>query len=248
MDLQVHSAYFAGMKFDPPPRFGPDASILIVATPHRKSILVLNLPGGIEEAIVPATYLADRVNGKNNEVLASALGHDDRAFAPAVLPPKTLAAWTDLGAYGKDNVIRVPGMGSYARLDAWWVDADIGEAAWGEPKLIERCSSCAGPCIRACPNACFHEGSFYVDAARCLTFLNEGSPDFPEWLPHGAHSSAIGCLRCQDACPENARYTRLVERRFVYDERTSQAILEGKAADTLPSEAAQLIRLLELVA
>jgi epoxyqueuosine reductase len=243
LDARVHEKYFRHMKFRPPDSFGSEASLLVAATPHHRTILVLDLPGGAFEATVPSTYLADRVRARNEETLRAALR--ERAFAPALLPFKTLAACVGLGAYGKDNVLRVDGMGSYARLDAWWVDADLGEAAWGPPRTLERCAAC-GACIRACPNACFREGSFVIDASRCLTFLNEGPGPFPPWLPARAHSAAIGCLRCQEACPENARHRRGVERRYVFDRQTSQAILEGKPAASLAPEAAELIRLLEL--
>jgi len=70
--------------------------------------------------------------------------------------------------------------------------------------------------------------------------------DFPAWLPARAHSAAIGCLRCQEACPENTRHKRAVERRYVFDRQTSQALLEERPAASLAPEAAELIRLLEL--
>jgi len=136
-------------------------------------------------------------------------------------------------------------MGSYARLDAWWVDADLPEASWEAPKTLARCADC-GACLRSCPNGCFREGVFSVGASRCLTFLNEGDGHFPVWLSPGAHSAAIGCLRCQEACPENARHRGSVERRFIFDPETSLAILNGRPAAELPPNAAELIRLLEL--
>ena len=58
--------------------------------------------------------------------------------------------------------------------------------------------------------------------------------------------AAIGCLRCQEACPENTRHKRAVERRYVFDRQTSQALLEERPAASLAPEAAELIRLLEL--
>jgi len=243
LDRNVHGKYFGDMRFQAPASFAAHASLLVVATPHHRSVLVLDLPGGAFEATVPVTYLADRVKALNEQIIRAAL--QGRAFEPAILPLKTLAACAGLGAYGKDNVLRVDGMGSYARLDAWWVDADLGESGWGPPRTLERCAIC-GACLRACPTACFREEAFVMDASRCVTFLNEGSGGFPAWLPASAHSAAIGCLRCQEACPENAPLRRGVERRYVFDRRTSQALLEGKPAASLEPAAAELIRLLEL--
>lgn len=245
MDQRVHAAYFGGMKFGPPAPFGQDASLLVVATPHQRSVIALDLPGGAVEATIPSTYLSDRITAKNNELLGAVLGPLGRLTEPALLPLKTLAACAGLGAYGRDNVLRVQGMGSYARLDAWWIDDDLGERNWGPPQILPRCAHC-GACIRACPNGCFRDGAFGVDAPRCLTFLNEGAGDFPDWLPAGAHTAAIGCLRCQEACPENAKHRAAVERRFVFDRKTSQALLEGTPVDALPPEAAEVVRLLEL--
>ena len=245
MDPRVHQGYFGGMKFEPPASHGTQASLLVVATPHSRSVIVLDLPDGVVEATIPSTYLSDRVNARNNEILGAVLGPLGREFEPAILPFKTLAAWAGLGVYGRDNVLRFEGMGSYARLDAWWIDAELPEATWGPPMTLARCATCSA-CLRACPNGCFREGIFSIDASRCLTFLNEGVGDFPGWLPQRAHSAAIGCLRCQEACPENARHRRFVERRFVFDRQTSRAILDGRAAAALPPDAAELIRLLEL--
>ncbi len=245
MDPRVHQGYFGGMRFEPPASYHTEASLLVAASPHSRSVLVLDLPGGLVEATIPSTYLADRVNAGNNEILGTVLGPLGCAFEPAILPLKTLAAWAGLGVYGKDNVLRIEGMGSYARLDAWWIDAGLPEASWGTPKTLARCATCSA-CLRACPNGCFREGIFSIDASRCLTFLNEGVGDFPGWLPQRAHSAAIGCLRCQEACPENAKHRRFVERRFIFDRQTSRAILDGRPAAALPPEAAELIRLLEL--
>lgn len=243
MDARVHQKYFSGMKYRPPASYGADASLLVAATPHQRSVVVLDLPTGTLEATVPSTYLADRIRARNEEIIRAAL--PGRALEPANLPLKTLAARAGLGAYGKDNVLRVDGMGSYARLDAWWVDADLGEAFWGQPRTLERCAACSA-CVKACPNACFRQDAFVIDSSRCLTFLNEGFGAFPSWLPAHAHSAAIGCRRCQEACPENAPYRRGVERRYVFDRRTSQALIEGRPAATLEPQAAELIRLLEL--
>ncbi len=245
MDHRVHAAYFGGMRFVPPASYGLDASLLVVATPHQRSIISLDLPDGAVEATIPSTYLSDRIKAKNDVLLGMLLGPLGRSFESASLPLKTLAACAGLGAYGKDNVLRVDGMGSYARLDAWWVDLDLGEERWGPPQVLARCAHC-GACVRACPNGCFQEDTFLLDTSRCLTFLNEGFGDFPNWLPAEAHSAAIGCLRCQEACPENVKHRAAVERVFVFDRRTSQALLEGRSTDSLPLEAADLLRTLEL--
>jgi hypothetical protein len=35
-------------------------------------------------------------------------------------------------------------------------------------------ASC-GACVRACPNVCFTDSRFIIDATKCLTFINKGA-------------------------------------------------------------------------
>jgi epoxyqueuosine reductase len=57
--------------------------------------------------------------------------------------------------------------------------------------------------------------------------LNECEAPFPAWVEPSWHAWAIGCLRCQQVCPENATVELLVEPPERFDEAESAAILAG---------------------
>jgi epoxyqueuosine reductase len=240
----IYDAYFPGMSAVH--KLANGASIIVVASPDANSIMILDLPDGPFQAVIPATYLADRVAASNEAILKGVLGSRGYSFERAVLPVKTLAARTGLGAYGRDNILYVKGMGSFARLNAYWTDAALGESGWGESGVMTACASCS-VCAAVCPTDCIHEGDFLVDATRCLTFLNEGEGAFPSWLDPSAHNAAIGCLKCQEACPENAAYRSAVSRRFAFDREASLGLLEGRSAGSSAPEAARLLALLGMV-
>ncbi len=140
-------------------------------------------------------------------------------------PLKTLAACAGLARYGRNNVAYVAGLGSWLQLGACVSDAPPpDDAAWGEPRLLERCERCTA-CLRACPTAAIGGERFLLHTERCLTYHNESRAPFPDWLEPSAHHTAVGCLRCQKACPENhaAGLVEATPERF--DEAETAAIL-----------------------
>jgi epoxyqueuosine reductase len=239
----VYETYLTSIADSPPESVRGAESLLLVASPQGRSILVLDLPEGPFESVIPATYLVDRIRAKNRELLEGILGARGIAFGLARLPLKTFAGLSGLGRYGRDNVIRVEGMGSYVRLDAYWIRAALGEGRWGEPELLERCASCRA-CARACPYGCIRDEDFAVDASRCLTFWNECPDPFPAWLRPEAHNATVGCMRCQEACPENAPFRTSVDLRVQLDRQSSLGLMEGRPAAELPEGAALLVRAL----
>ena len=225
---EVFSRYLKGFGFEPPKELPRARSVLLVASPIGRSVIELKTESGRIDALIPPTYGADELYAENEALLAPILEAAGSGFARARLPLKNLAARSGLGRYGRDNVLRFPGAGSFVRLDAWWTELSAAGESWGEPRMLERCASCRA-CAAACPAGCFVEGRFLLDASRCLTFINEGDGDFPAGLDPRVHNAAVGCLRCQDACPENRGVEgRKVYRRFVLTREESRAILEGK--------------------
>jgi epoxyqueuosine reductase len=243
----VFEKYLKDFSFVPPASLPAAKSILLVATPIGRSILELRLEQGIIEAVIPPTYGAEEVLVENEAVLDAILGPRGKAYERAWLPLKALAARMGLARYGRDNILRFEGAGSFVRLDAWWTDLDAEGEPWGPAQKLERCASC-GACAKACPNGCISEDRFLIDAARCLTFMNEGKSPFPAWLPAGAHNAVVGCLRCQDACPENRDVPGCeVYRRFVLDRLASEAILAARPYAELPAIAATAVRAAEMI-
>jgi len=154
-------------------------------------------------------------------------------FAAAHLEPplKTLAACAGLARYGRNNVAYVDGLGSWLQLGACVTDAPPpDDAIWGEPRLLERCARCTA-CLRACPTGAIGGERFLLHTERCLTYHNESHAPFPGWLDPSVHHTAVGCLRCQKACPED-RAAGLVEatpERF--DEAETATILAAERGE-----------------
>jgi len=147
-------------------------------------------------------------------------GHRAVRFEP---PLKTLAACA--------------GLGSYLMLAACATDAPSpDDATWAEPPQLARCERCS-----ACPTGAIHADRFLLETDRCLTYVNEDRAPFPAWVDPAWHTCAVGCLRCQQACPENALVGLAIEPPEEFDERESAAILAATARSELaPATLAKL--------
>jgi epoxyqueuosine reductase len=243
----IYSRYLAHFSFIPPDALPTARSVLLVASPIGRSSIELDLECGPFVASIPPTYGGQELIAEAEALLADILSPRKIGFVGAWLPWKSLAARAGLARYGRDNVLHFKGAGSFVRLDAWWIELAAEGEYWGEPETLARCASC-GACIKACPNGCFSEGKFIVDASKCLTFLNEGPGDFPDWLGPECHNAAVGCLRCQDACPDNRNVPgKAIYRRFTLDREASALVLAGRPIAELPELAAQAVRAAEMV-
>jgi epoxyqueuosine reductase len=230
----IFDTYLAHFQFAVPSTLPTASSILLVASPIGRSLIELDTAEGLVEAVIPPTYGAEELQKENEAILEPILKAAGCGFARAWLPNKSLAAGCGLGRYGKDNILRFERLGSYVRLDAWWTELPADPSCWGPPQSLERCAGC-GACARACPNRCIREDRFTIDASRCLTFMNESSEPFPPWVDPSAHNAAVGCLRCQDACPENrASRGREAYRRLPLNRAASEWLIAGKPAADLP--------------
>ena len=203
-----------------------------VARPLTQATLTL---GGAERTVpVPPHYagyytVPDELTAGVAAALAPS-GHRAVRFEP---PLKTLAACSGLARYGRNNIAYVPGLGSYLLLAACATDAPPpADAAWGEPLELERCGSCTA-CLRACPTGAIQADRFLLHTDRCLTLVNEDPAPFPDWVDPAWHTCAVGCLRCQQVCPENADVELAVSPAETFDERETAAILAATSRSEL---------------
>jgi epoxyqueuosine reductase len=143
----------------------------------------------------------------------AALAPRGHRAAEARVPLKTAAAAAGLARYGINNVAYVEGLGSYVQLAACVTDAPPPAGAhFLEAQRLGRCGGCTA-CLHACPTGAVPGDRFVLHADRCLTAVNESEEPFPEWVDPAWHACAVGCLRCQQVCPENATVTLRVEPR-----------------------------------
>ena len=207
-------------------------SVLVIAAPQCKSLAEFNCQGNIIEAVLPPTYISRKINEQVTKILNSVFSETDYSFAKAVLPLKLLAVRSGLGRYGRNNVCYVPGLGSFVRLAAYITDYDFEGDSWGAIKSLESCSSCTA-CIDNCPTGAIDRDRFLIHAQNCITNFNEYGTPIPEWISPGWHDSLLGCMKCQAACPHNAKLIDKVEERICFDENETEMILNAKPFDSL---------------
>jgi len=79
-----------------------------------------------------------------------------------------------------------------------------------------------------------------------LSFHNEHSGDFPDFIDPSVHHCLFGCLRCQDVCPENKKLSWIKEKEsFLEDETTF--ILNNNPFNDIPYSTRQKLERLCLI-
>jgi epoxyqueuosine reductase len=140
-----------------------------------------------------------------------------------------------MAEYGKNNIAYVEGMGSFLRLRAFLSNMPPGRSDWLEPRVMKECDSCKA-CLNACHTRAIVPDRFLIHAERCITFLNEGTEEFPEWVDPAWHNSLVGCMRCQLICPVNKQFVKWVEEGEDFNEAETELILNGVPLDHIPPE------------
>jgi epoxyqueuosine reductase len=209
-----------------PPGVTPARSVVVGATSRPLTRATLTVHGEPREVVVPPHYagyhtVPDGLVAALTAALAPS-GHTAARFEP---PLKTLACGAGLARYGRNNIAYVPGLGSYLMLAACATDAPPPpEASWEEPLQLDRCERCTA-CLRACPGGAIRPDRFLLQTDRCLTSANEDEAPFPDWVDPSWHHCAVGCLRCQQSCPENACVELQIAPAEVFDEQETADIL-----------------------
>ncbi len=225
-------------------------SILIVASPSPASLTLLFTQAGKQiPVLLPASYVDKEKAPVRIERYLQAFLHP-RGFhvrhAPR-LPHKLLAVRSGLGAYGRNNICFVEGMGSFLNLSPYFSDIPCSEDAWQEIHSMERCRTCQA-CLQACPTAAILPARFLIDNERCLTFFNEagGEWNFPAWIDPAAHHTLYGCLRCQMACPANQPYLNTRLEPVAFSEQETACLWEGRPFEEFPAALQQKVEALNM--
>ena len=117
---------------------------------------------------------------------------------------RSFACSAGIGFVGKNNMLIVPGYGSFFYLAEILTTASL---EFVPAKSMEnQCGSCT-LCIDSCPTGAL-EKPFSIDASRCLSYLTieyKGAVGRVEGGKMG--DCFFGCDRCQEVCPLNVRET-----------------------------------------
>ncbi len=113
---------------------------------------------------------------------------------------RSFAYGSGLGFIGKNNMLIVPGYGSYLFLVEILTTADIPFSEAEPVKSL--CGTCT-LCLDVCPTVAL-EAPYRLNASRCLSYLTiekKGGLDRETGRKMGR--CFFGCDRCQEACPHN---------------------------------------------
>jgi len=234
IDAPLYDRCLSSFKFDVTTNLPGTCSIIMTAAPQPQREVTFHFDGQTYSVIIPPTYYADTDDQVRN-ILENILTTNGYQLHRAALPLKLLAVCSGMAEYGKNNIAYVEGLGSFVRLKAFLSDMPTNRGEWLEPRVMKECDKCKA-CLKACPTGAIVRDRFLIHAERCLTFLNEGSERFPEWIDPAWHNSLIGCMKCQVVCPVNKQFVKWVEQGEDFTEAETELILNGVLLDRLPPE------------
>lgn len=219
-------------------------SVVMVAVPAPVHTLPVTAYGRTVEALIPPTYV--RYRATFDDVLVdmkrSALP-ENVGVETLKAPLKSLAVHMGLVVYGRNNVTYRPGLGSGHQLCGYAVGmaaptVGLGGPGAGLETMLDRCRDCRA-CLKACPTGAIREDRFLISAERCYTLLSESRKPFPDWARLPRSICLIGCMACQQACPENKGRLRLMPSGVELNGGETDVLIEvGRALDSPPGSRA----------
>jgi epoxyqueuosine reductase len=203
-------------------------SILVVAVPRTAHVLSFSVGGRKIETILPPTYVRYRkLFEEVRDDLSAALAGFDCRLEVLGAPLKALGNRLGLLSYGRNNIGYIDGLGSYFQLVGIALDKPIEEKrlpSGSAGKLLPRCRDCR-ICAKACPTGAIDMERILLHAEKCYTLFSESSTPIPEGLKSPSPKCLIGCLRCQEVCPENKGLLRCELAGVSFDEEETMAFL-----------------------
>ncbi len=113
---------------------------------------------------------------------------------------RSLAVMSRIGFIGKNNMLIIPGFGSYCFLGEIFTTAPFATTSLKMPE--NGCGSCT-KCIESCPTGAL-KSPFYIQASRCLSYQTiESRDDIDKGITCKMGNTFFGCDVCQEVCPFN---------------------------------------------
>jgi epoxyqueuosine reductase len=206
-------------------------SIIITTTIQPIVKVEFHYRGTAHKVIVPPTY-SNITDKRANKLLRKILEPEDFTLTRVQLPEKLLLVMSGIGKYGKNYIAYVDGMGSFHRPAAFVTDANLDEIKWENPGLNQKCFKCTA-CIKSCPTGAISKNNFLISAEKCLTYYNERSHSFPEWINPEWHNCIIGCMICQNICPLNKKHLDNTENSVTFSENETLQVLDKVSVNNL---------------
>jgi len=240
INQNIYKDYLKEFHFKVPENFNDAQSIIIIAIQQRISLVTFQLDNKKIKIIIPPTYIYRKIREQCKDILSEVFGNNIK-ISRALLPLKLLAVHSGLGRYGKNNLCYIDGMGSFARLEAFYIEYKCDRDEWQNTELLQECRVC-NRCVNYCPTKCISDDEFVINAGKCLTYFNEAEKDFPEYIDKNMHNALVGCIKCQSVCPVNHPYLKVKSVVESFDKEETFLIMNSnlKESKSLTSRLKQL--------
>ena len=231
LNPDLYEAYLASFDFACKQSLKDARSLIIVTVPQPQVRVTFVREDKTYPVVIPPTYYS-AVDNDLADLLKAVLEPQGYQLQKVRLPDKLLAVRSGLAQYGKNNITYVMGMGSFQRPVVFISDYPCEEDSWGEAAVLEQCENCSA-CLKACPTKAIVSDRFQLYAERCLTYHNESTKTFPQWLSASWHNCLVGCMICQKVCPANKDVVKWIEAGATFDNEETGLILSGVAKERL---------------
>ncbi|MGA2534027.1 MAG: 4Fe-4S double cluster binding domain-containing protein [Candidatus Aminicenantales bacterium] len=229
----------AGFRYLDDCRVAGPKALVVVAVPRPVAVLPLVFRGRRIDGLIPPTYV--NYNKTFDDVLGDLrggpLGAGSGVTGIEILkaPLKSLAVHLGLVSYGRNNITYAVGLGSGYQLCGYVVG--VGESRYGAADreislsgdcaetAMERCAKCR-ICLKACPTGAIREDRFLISADHCYTLSSESREPIPGWAKPPASVCLVGCMACQEVCPENKGRLKYVPSGVEFTAEETEAVLE----------------------
>lgn len=230
--------YLNDFSFKSPKKLPHARSIIVIGVPQKMIPIKFFYKGKRHETVIPPTYVYSEIQNTCKDILSQIFKTKGYNVDRAILPLKLLAVRSGLAKYGRNNICYIDGIGSFSRLEAFYIDYEFFEDNWHEKQLMKSCDACS-LCQNACPTHCIPKERVLIHADHCLTYLNESEEAFPLWVTKQAHNALVGCMRCQLVCPHNKKFLHLSRKSVTFTKEETLSILQKTPRKQLSKKLAE---------